>query len=45
MAQSKDKLILLTLNTHSWQEADNASCLRYAAEAISAVRSPQPGIG
>lgn len=36
MAQSKDKLILLTLNSHSWQEADNASCLRYAAEAISA---------
>ena len=36
MAQSKDNLVLLTLNTHSWQEADNASCLRYAAEAISA---------
>lgn len=34
MARSRDKLILLTLNTHSWQEADNASCLRYAAEAI-----------
>ena len=34
MARSKDKLILLTLNTHSWQEADNASCLHCAAEAI-----------
>ena len=36
MAQSKDDLRLLTLNTHSWQEADNASCLRYVAEAVLA---------
>ncbi|MBQ9263848.1 MAG: endonuclease/exonuclease/phosphatase family protein [Clostridia bacterium] len=27
---------LLTLNTHSWQEADNASCLLYTASAIEA---------
>lgn len=30
MAQSKDKCILLTPNTHSWQEAVFASCFRYA---------------
>jgi len=34
VAQSKDKLTLLTLNTHSWQEADNASCLFTVAAAI-----------
>lgn len=34
MAQSKDKMVLLTLNTHSWQEGDNASCLLHAQEAI-----------
>ena len=38
MAQSKADLRLLTLNTHSWQEADNASCLRYVAEAVLAER-------
>lgn len=36
MVRSKDDLVLLTLNTHSWQEADNASCLSYAAEALKA---------
>ena len=36
MAQSKADLKLLTLNTHSWQEADNASCLRHITEAILA---------
>ena len=32
---------LLTLNAHSWQEADNASCLRHVAEA---VRLEQPDV-
>ena len=36
MAQSKANIKLLTLNTHSWQEADNASCLRHVAEAVLA---------
>ena len=34
MAQSKDKLKLLTLNTHSWQETDSVSCLRHVAETL-----------
>ena len=34
MAQSKDKLKLLTLNTHSWQETDSVSCLRHVADAL-----------
>ena len=38
MAQSKDKLVLLTLNTHSWQETDNVSCLRHVAEAVAHIR-------
>ena len=41
MARSKDKLILLTLNTHSWEEADNVSCLRHVAEAL---REEQPDV-
>ena len=41
MARSKDKLTLLTLNTHSWQEADNVSCLRHVAEAL---REEQPDV-
>ena len=36
MAQSKAKCKLLTLNTHSWQEADNTSCLRHVTEAVLA---------
>ena len=35
MARSKDKLTLLTLNTHSWQEADNVSCLRMGSDATT----------
>ena len=38
MAQSKADFKLLTLNTHSWQEADNASCLRHVAEAVQNER-------
>lgn len=34
MARSKDKLRLLTLNTHSLMEEDNAFCLRTLADAI-----------
>ena len=34
MAPSRDKLILLTLNTHSLMEADTAFCLKTLAEAI-----------
>ena len=34
-------MVLLTLNTHSWQETDNVSCLRHVAEA---VRREQPDI-
>lgn len=34
MAQSRDRLRLLTLNTHSLMEADNAFCLRTLAQAI-----------
>ena len=29
---------LITLNTHSWQETDNASCLRHVAEAMKEIR-------
>ncbi len=38
MAQSRDKRILVTLNTHSWQEADNASCLFHVAGAMKEIR-------
>ena len=41
MAQSKAELILMTLNTHSWQEADNASCLFRTAEVL---RAEQPDV-
>lgn len=33
MAQSRDKLTLLTLNAHSWMEPDNEACLSAIAEA------------
>lgn len=38
MALSKADFTLLTLNTHSWQEADNASCLSLAARFLRQER-------
>ena len=41
MARSKDEVTLLTLNTHSWQEADHAFCLSSVAAFL---RREQPDI-
>lgn len=34
MVQSRDKIVLLTLNAHSWMEEDNNFCLDTIAKAI-----------